>query len=126
MMEEDADQERRDTAFAKAGVRDAGKHVFVCIGPECCSAAEGEALWEVIKRRVRETGLNAMRTKAACFRVCIGGPLLVVYPEGVWYGNVTEARFEVILQRHLLGGAPVREWVLAENGLSSGSPCQRE
>ena len=125
-MNEDAEQQGCETAFAKAGVRDAGKHVFVCIGPECCTAADGEALWEVIKKRVRETGLKAMRTKAACFRVCIGGPLLVVYPEGVWYGNVNEARFEVILQQHLLGGTPVKEWVLAENGLSSGGLCGKE
>ena len=125
-MNEDSDRERSEIALAKAGVRDAGKHVFVCIGPECCSAPEGEVLWEVIKKRVRETGLKAMRTKAACFRVCVGGPLLVVYPEGVWYGNVTEARFEVILKKHLLGGEPVKEWVLAENGLSFGGLGSRE
>lgn len=117
-MKEDMDQERLETAFAKAGGLDAGKHVFVCIGPECCSGAEGEALWEVIKKRVRETGVKAMRTKAGCFRVCVGGPLLVVYPEGTWYGQVTEARFERILEQHLLGGTPVKEWVWAENGLA--------
>jgi len=63
-----------------------------------------------------------MRTKAACFRLCFGGPWLVVYPEGIWYGSLTEARFERILQQHLLDGNPVREWCVAENGLRGISP----
>ena len=69
--------------LAKAGIAAATRHVFVCLGPDCCATAEGEVLWELVKRRVRETGLRAMRTKAGCFRICTGGPWLVVYPEGV-------------------------------------------
>jgi (2Fe-2S) ferredoxin len=103
--------------LAKAGVATAQRHVFICIGPDCCDSREGEVLWEVIKRRVRETGLRAMRTKAACFRICAGGPWMVVYPDGAWYGAVTPERFERILQEHLIGGEPVREWLVARNSL---------
>ena len=103
--------------LAKAGVATAGRHLFVCLGPDCCAAEEGEKLWERVKQRVRETGLRAMRTKAACFRICTGGPWLVVYPEGVWYGAVTPERFERILREHLLGGEPVGEWIVARNTL---------
>jgi (2Fe-2S) ferredoxin len=78
-------------------------------------------LWEVIKSRVRETGLEAMRTKAACFRICTGGPWLLIYPEGVWYGGVTPDRFERILREHLLEGRPVREWVVEERPLCGAS-----
>jgi (2Fe-2S) ferredoxin len=112
--------------LARAGVPDARRHLFVCIGPECVDSAEGEALWETIKLRVKQTGIPAMRTKAACLRVCVSGPWLVVYPEGVWYPEVTPERFEVILQQHLLGGTPVREWVAARNDLQGpacGSSC---
>lgn len=103
--------------FAKAGVATAERHLFVCIGPDCCGSREGEILWEFIKKRVKETSLRAMRTKAGCFRICTGGPWLVVYPEGVWYGSVNPARFERILQEHLVRGTPVREWIVAENDL---------
>ena len=107
--------------LAKAGVASAEKHLFICIGPDCCEAGDGERVWEFIKRRVRETGLRAMRTKAGCFRICTGGPWLLVYPDGVWYGAIDEARFERILCEHLLGGAPVREWIVARNALGCGA-----
>ena len=103
--------------LAKAGVASAERHLFICIGPDCCGADDGERVWKFIKRRVRESGLRAMRTKAGCFRICCGGPWLCVYPEGVWYGALDEARFERILREHLLGGVPVREWIVARNTL---------
>lgn len=101
----------------KAGLVAARRHLFLCLGPDCCAPADGEATWEYIKRRVRETGIAAMRTKAQCFRICSGGPWLVVYPDGVWYGAVTPERFEEILQQHLLGGRPIEAWIEARNPL---------
>ena len=82
--------------------------------------SEGEALWDLVKKRVKETGLKVMRTKAGCFRICSGGPWLVVYPEGIWYGALNAARFERILQQHLLGNEPVGEWVVIRNALLCG------
>src|SRR6185436_8569129 len=103
--------------LAKAGVAAAERHLFLCMGPDCCRPDEAEIVWEHIKRRIRETGTRAMRTKAQCFRICSGGPWLVVYPDGVWYGTVTTERFDRILQDHLIGGKPVAEWVVATNSL---------
>ena len=108
--------------LARAGGAAAQRHVFVCIGPECCQAEEGEALWEVMKQRIKQTGAKLMRTRAACLRVCTGGPWMVVYPEGVWYSQVTTDRFEVILQKHLLEGRPVEEWSVARNALCLPAP----
>jgi len=106
--------------LAKAGVANAERHLFLCLGPDCCAPAEGERVWEYVKQRVRETGLRAMRTKAACFRICAGGPWLVVYPDGTWYGAITRERFERILQEHLIGGTPVVEWLVARNDFGCG------
>jgi (2Fe-2S) ferredoxin len=103
----------------KAAIRGARKHLFFCIGPDCCRSREGELLWDYVKKRVKETRVPVMRTKAACFRICTGGPWLVVYPDGVWYGGVTPHRFERILLEHILGGQPVKEWIVAENALAS-------
>lgn len=101
----------------KAGVAKAQKHLFVCIGPDCCKSREGEVLWDFMKDRLKFAGVPVMRTKAGCFRICSGGPWLVVYPEGTWYGGVTPLRFERILRQHILGGEPVQEWVTAQNCL---------
>ncbi len=107
--------------IAKAGIRGARKHLLLCIGPDCCKSREGEILWETVKKRLKETGLPVMRTKAACFRICAGGPWMVVYPDGIWYGNLTPDRFERILQEHLIGVQPVREWVVEKNSLGCES-----
>lgn len=106
-----------DKKVEKAGIRTARRHLFFCIGPDCCSGAEGKALWDYAKKRVKEMDLPILRTKAGCFRICTGGPWLVVYPDGVWYGAVTPERLDRILTEHVAGGEPVREWVAAENPL---------
>lgn len=103
----------------KAGVNGAKKHLFLCIGPDCCSSAEGEIVWEFLKSRVRESSIPVMRTKAACFRVCTGGPILVVYPDGIWYSQVSVEKLGRIIDEHVLGGAPVSEWIIARNPLCS-------
>ncbi len=103
--------------IAKAGVPQARRHLFFCLGPDCCSEREGEVLWTYAKSRIKELGIPVMRTRAGCFRICKGGPWLVVYPEGSWYGDVTPDRLDRILREHVIGGEPVREWVAAENRL---------
>ena len=121
LMEELPIPQAVSAGFTKAGIESAQKHVFVCIGPDCCSSESGELLWECIKRRVKESGVRVMRTKARCFRICSGGPWLVVYPEGIWYGEVTMERFNRICDSHIVGGNPVEEWVVARNSLGSCS-----
>jgi (2Fe-2S) ferredoxin len=98
-------------AFKKMDLTGARRHVFLCVGPNCCATEAGLATWDVLKARLKEMNIPALRTKAACFRICRGGPWMVVYPEAVWYGGVTPARCERIVREHIVGGQPIAEWV---------------
>ena len=108
-------------SFRKIGLEDANRHVFLCVGPDCCGEAEGLATWETLKARLKELGVPAMRTKAACLRVCCGGPWMVIYPEGTWYGALTPERCERIVHEHLHQGRPIAEWIVRERPLCSKS-----
>ncbi|MEZ5277764.1 MAG: hypothetical protein R3F07_15390 [Opitutaceae bacterium] len=104
-------------AFEKMELDRAERHLFLCTGPDCCSGEEGAVVWKAMKAGLKANRLPILRSKAACLRVCRGGPWLLVYPEGIWYGSMTPERFSVILERHLIGGEPVEAWVEARHPL---------
>jgi (2Fe-2S) ferredoxin len=118
-----ADQkEELQTAAVKVGVGAYRRHVFLCTGPSCCTPEEGLAAWEMLKKTLNERGLltgpNACyRTKVGCLRICCHGPTMVVYPEGTWYSGMTAERIPEFVQRHLIDGRPVEEWIFARNPL---------
>ncbi len=107
-----------DSRFERAAITRAERHLFLCLGPDCCNPQEGERVWEHLKREVKSLNLPVLRTKAACFRVCTGGPWLVIYPEGIWYGEMTPERCDRILKEHLQENRPVQEWIAIEHPLS--------
>lgn len=105
------------------------RHVFLCIGDACCQPDVGEAAWKVLKDELKRRNLSlaegpqaCYRTKVQCLRVCSQGPIAVVYPEGTYYAGLTAERIPEFVQRHLVEGQPVEEWIFARNPLpNSGS-----
>jgi (2Fe-2S) ferredoxin len=115
-----------ETVASKLGIGAYRRHVFLCTGPRCCTPEVGMAAWEALKKAIKDRELGSgpdacFRTKVGCLRICCHGPTMVVYPEGTWYHGMTAERIPEFVQRHLVGGTPVQEWIFAQNPLSADS-----
>lgn len=92
------------------------KHIFICENKRpdghprgCCAAKGSPEIKEYLKNRLKEEGmLSEYRSNTAgCLDACEYGPAMVVYPEQIWYGAVTKADVDEIIESHLKGGTPV-------------------
>jgi (2Fe-2S) ferredoxin len=92
------------------------RHILICTGQFCSPGREGHALYALLASLLEREELlfgptRVKRGETPCLGVCAGGPIVVVYPEGVWYGGVTPSLLERIVLEHLKEGRVVEEAV---------------
>ena len=86
-------------------------HVFVCTGGETCpTQGDTEKFVKILRAGVAQANrkTEVRINKSGCFSQCGNGPMMVVYPENVWYHGVRESDLQEILDSHILGGKPVK------------------
>ena len=108
-------------------------HLLLCATPtkvKCCDPSTGIASWNELKRVIRELGLEntkrpegiVLRSKVDCLRVCERGPILVVWPDGIWYTEVTADKIEPIVQQHIVQQQPIQNWIHKTTPFKTYSP----
>ena len=104
----------------RLGLEDEARQILFCYDlstSKCASKKRMRRSWKFLKKRLKELKLDKhggiLRTKTYCLEICSGGPIAVVYPDGVWYGGCDPPVLEKILEQHVIGGRVVKEFVLA-------------
>ena len=101
------------------------RHVLVCVGGFCSPDRRGRQLYSLLPTLLDREGLlfgpqRVKRGETPCLGVCAAGPIVVVYPEGIWYSEVTPNLLERIVVEHLRDGRPVEEAVFHRMDRSPG------
>ena len=93
------------------------RHILVCTGGFCSPDRRGRELYALLPGLLEREGLlfgptRVKRGETPCLGVCEGGPIVVIYPDGIWYGAVSPALLERIVIEHLGRGEIIDEAVI--------------
>ncbi|MBI1298928.1 hypothetical protein GC175_28690 [bacterium] len=106
-----------------------GRQLFICTNGNCAGAEDVTDLLRQLGALHRKHGMNRFSNPArivhvpcGCLGVCTNGPILVVYPDGIWYHHVDTERLNRIYREHLLGGQPVDAYIFHRHFPSGAEP----
>ena len=120
---EKAAKKARSRGISTTGQGGYSHHVLMCIGKSCCDGDDHRDAWKRLNKRLKaleKTGLYVYRTRVDCLNFCRAGPLLIVYPEGIWYHSVTTEVVDRIIEEHIRGEKAVNEYAFAHNPMKPG------
>ena len=101
--------------------KEVSKHLLLCATPtkqKCFKGDTGHETWECLKKTLKNfendpasRKIQIMRSKVDCLRICKNGPILLVWPEGIWYEKVSPKRLSEIFNSHIINGKPIEKWI---------------
>ena len=111
----------------KLGVPKIRRHLFMCVDKreaDCASASAMTQAYKHLRKRLKELKLGKSHglfpTATQCLDVCKGGPILAVYPDGIWYGRCDPDALDRIIQEHFIDGNIVEDLVIARCDVAAG------
>lgn len=84
------------------------RHLLFCTGSDC----KGKKLIKKARKLLGKDSVHVKRSKVGCLGACKHGPIMIVYPDGVWYRCVDKKVLEEIIEKHVKGGKPVEKYAL--------------
>mgnify|MGYP006126951689 CR=1 FL=1 len=96
-------------------------HIFFCLnqrddGEQCCMDFDAKPMFDYMKKKIKLLNLNGVNkvrvNRGGCFDRCYEGPLMVIYPEGVWYRYLNNDDIDEIISKHLIKGIVVKRLIV--------------
>lgn len=84
------------------------RHLLFCTGGDC----EGKSLYKAARELLGKESVRVKRSKVSCLGACKHGPIVIVYPDGVWYRCPNKKALARIITEHVQGGQVVTDYVV--------------